>query len=416
MIRSAILLCAGTIVAACFACTPVPQHLLDSGTGTGTGNKNCSAQEFANAALLLPAGYNPGNLNPPSGNYSAVAPNSPIWNDLIAAFTAAPAKFRRGLCLTTIYINQTACTGSGPCFGINSWGYRNPSNTPQRYIALSQTLWPGGGQSPAEPYSKYETDMIAQVLANLQPTQAPWPPASDTVPTPPTFQPAVNVSPSGAITAVDTTGTTSGMTVLAALAHEYGHILWYDLVKGTAPNYKPKDLYDLTAFCKSKGKHFFVNSWSAATTTQPYYFANFAQGTDYNGNYYSHYGTEMQLSQLASDINTTRSWGAAATDLNNLYDSDVTPQASNQNIDGIWPSLFGSVSPEEDFVETFKNYILTRKDTNGGYPITSMPLYIYAIPQLINPAYTPDLFGDLASGNKKELVRKLKCLDSNWSG
>ena len=409
MIRSALFLCAGIIIAACFACTPAPRPFSGgSGTGTGTGNKICTAQDFANAALMLPAGYDPGGLQPPTGNYSSVTPNSPIWNDLAAAFTAAPPKLQPRLCLTTIYINQTACNGSAPCFGANSWGFRNPNNTAQRYIALSQTLWPGGGQSAAPPYSQYETASIAQVLAQLKPTSAPWPTPtagpSNTIPTPPTFSTAMYVPPTGPSIPVDKTGngTTSGMTVLAALAHEYGHILWYDLIKGAGTNYN----YFAAGFCRQNpnapGDGFFDKSWHTVTnpdTFQPYA----APSPD------QHAGS-IQTGDLVSQINS-QDWLDAVNSLNTMY--SINPEGTDLN--AVWPSLFGSISAEEDFAETFKMFVMTRPNTNQQMPVNSMPLNLFAVPNTTTPTQMPDIYQYIAKLKKKDLKHKFDCIDNRWS-
>jgi hypothetical protein len=91
---------------------------------------------------------------------------------------------------------------------------------------------------------------------------------------------------------------------------------------------------------------------------------------------------------------------------------------SKSNSD-LWPSLFGAISPEEDFVETFGFYILTDKKTNNQMPVNSMKLNIWAT--LITPGgaptYTPDPYKDITNSNlKKELKRKIKCIDDAYSG
>jgi hypothetical protein len=61
---------------------------------------------------------------------------------------------------------------------------------------------------------------------------------------------------------------------------------------------------------------------------------------------------------------------------------------------------------------------MTRADTNGGQPVTSMPLNIFSQPN--SPAkYTPDIYADLylnaSKHQKKELRRKITCIDNAFS-
>jgi hypothetical protein len=335
--------------------------------------------------LLLPAGYQPDPNSPPGGNYTPVSANSPIYTDLMNAFTAAPKRLQRRLCTVTVFIDQTACSSASCANGI-SWGFRNPTDTSQRYIALSQGLW-GGGQSAAFQYSTYETAAIGQILTRLQ---APWP--TTATPPGPQFLPATYISNSGVATSVNT----SAMTVLAALAHEYGHIVWYDLIKGSDQNYVPG------TFCRANpkvpGDGFFDGSWTSVTP--PNSFQGFAETTN------DAHAAGIQVANLVSAIQGQQ-WSTAAADLNAIYSSDAS------NPTGIWPGLFGFVSPEEDFVDSFKIFVMTRPETNGGMPVNWMPLQIFSDtgPQ---PAYTPDIYSLLAHAKKKVLKRKLDCIDNKW--
>jgi hypothetical protein len=409
-----LLLCAGIIVAACWACgsggaapaapaapagAGVPSvSILATVTGTGTGKPNCKADEFASAAMLLPAAaaYVPNGLTPPLGPYSTLPPDTitnpnPIWRDLSDAFSAAPTRFRRKLCMTTILIDQTACAGS-PCYG--NWGFRDPANTSHRYIGLSQSLlWGGGGHALI--YSAYETGLIKTVLEELG---MPW--TSTTFPAPkfPCAMSGVTVCPPAGSNPVDTPAT----TVLAALAHEYGHILWADVVKGVGGKNAP---YVPGEFCPADPKTgddgFFENAWQTQLVSQPNPFIKFAEET-----------ADLHAGKKTSDLRneiTAGHWAAAADILNDLYAAEYNNSAGPQtNKDGIWPGLFGSVSPEEDLVETFKIYILIRSSP----AVTSMPLNIYKTP---TTAYTPDIFSDVGNGKKKKLKRKMDtCIDGNW--
>lgn len=398
MIRSAVLLCTGIIIAMCFGCIPAAQP--ESGasasvrtgtsTGTGTGNSNCSATDFADAVMVLPANYSVDVNHPPSGSFPTLfqGSSSPMLTDLANAFAAAPQKLQKQLCVTTVFINPTTCTGSLPCFGANSWGFRYAANTPQRYIALSQTLWPSAGSS-AEIYSQYETDLLAQVLASL-PTPAPWPTSG--APNPPTFE-----------TIGTATYNTSAMAILAALTHEYGHILWYDAVKGAGNNngYVAGDLCRGNRGVRSNG--FFDSSW--LTITNPATFQNFdgSQGD-------LHILGNIQTGDLTAAING-QSWTTAVNDLAAYYSTDTSIPTNNN---GIWASLFGSISPEEDFVEAFKIFIMTNTKTNNGAPVTSLPLDLFTTPKPSGPTQSPDLYADIAHLKKNVLKKKFDCINGKW--
>jgi hypothetical protein len=387
MTHKFLLLCAGILIVTCAACAlppPAQQHRLDffQSTGTGTGNKHCLATDFASAVMMLP-NYVPDPPNPPTGNYATVERGSPIWTDLVDAFNAAPPKLQPQLCLTTVFITSNCASSS--CVGATSWGFRDPTQHTHRYIGLSQGFWPTAGQR-AEIYSQYETDLIAQVLAQLQ---APWPTTPpSSYPAPPTFQPHVG------------TYDTSWMTVLAALAHEYGHILWYDAIKGDDPHYNP------ATFCRPQPKikkdGFFDNSWYQISV--PYQFLNFAALPTSSD---VHLGS-IQTNFLLAAINR-KDWQTAASYLNAFY--TVDPNDTDKN--AVWPSLFGSVSPEEDFVETFKIYVMTDPKTNNRNPVTSMPLNLYLSPNS-NPAYNPDVYAYIAGSKKKELKKKIGCIDAKF--
>jgi hypothetical protein len=68
---------------------------------------------------------------------------------------------------------------------------------------------------------------------------------------------------------------------------------------------------------------------------------------------------------------------------------------------GEWASMFATVSPDEDFVETYKMWVLTNAQTN---PLTSLKV---AIPNT-NPQLTPDmvLFFNGTAGTIYDLYKK----------
>ena len=150
MIRYALLLCAGLLTAACFACVqqqavvpppPVPVRTVDC---SSPGN-------FAASVQSLSAAFQP---NPPNGSAptSGGAINNPnIINDLSNAFSLAPQRLRDQLCgvygpAVRLFVQD--CPGGGAACSVGSWGYRQRNNDVP-FIALSAGLWPGGGHAIA---------------------------------------------------------------------------------------------------------------------------------------------------------------------------------------------------------------------------------------------------------------------------
>jgi hypothetical protein len=142
-----------------------------------------------------------------------------ISKDLEDAFNAAAPNptFQQQLChLSGILINPCAINNYDPskCSGMqdvaianNSWGFRMPTpGASTRYIALSLALWQNG---PAPQFLDFETRRIQALLLTILPNA----PASRL----PSFS---SLAPSAA--------NTSAMSILAALAHEFGHVYWYD--------------------------------------------------------------------------------------------------------------------------------------------------------------------------------------------
>src|SRR5215469_9939807 len=121
----------------------------------------------------------PGQLDIDRG----VIPTDDYWNDLTAAFEAAPDSFKDQLCsLDGVYIVENACTSQDCIQDVikNSWGFRQPTQTPQRFIATSGLLWQGTKTAPA--LNDYETLRLKAVLLSLSKNTTDWynPPAGST--------------------------------------------------------------------------------------------------------------------------------------------------------------------------------------------------------------------------------------------
>ena len=368
---------ASLIAGVCVACSlsPNPSSLASSPPGkTRALPSNCGATDFAGNVQLGDPNYTgPTSLTPPN-SVGSLTSNMPMYADIVSAFNAAPPIFRTKLCLLDgVFIDQRSCGASTSCAILDSWGFRDP-NSHARYVGLSASLWTSG---QAQNYSNYETMLFAQTLLQLTPT--PWPggPA-------PTFSSA---TPSNA----------TGITILATLAHEYGHILWYDELKQsqTQENYNPNQ------FC-----NFFANSWQGNIATPPQYL-NF--GKMNSSDKHNNLGSQIDdLKNAINEVNPSLGASKAASIVNHLYSDD----SGNNQYNGVWPSLLGAISPEEDFVETFKVAMVSGynlADNGGNTGVTSMPLVIFAGGSQVFPS--PNIYADLNTpGHKRELKRKIVCV------
>ncbi len=280
--------------------------------------------------------------------------------------------------LTKVYINPTGCANGDPYHCTlpaqqaldNSWGYRerldqvNQVGGPpyQKYIATSAGLWKNGGQAPA--FARFETVLLQTLLG--------WNAAS--------YSSAVPNTPA--------------MAVLAVLAHEYGHVLWYDTFN---PNHILNFFEEPPGLCPN-GASFFKGQWKGLTQTdiQPPKWRTFRASQNARpsddasiGNPQSPLaGTLLYDAQRHDAPNTTRK-------LRQLFKNP-----------GRWPSLFAAFAPDEDFVETFKFYVLLQLDRNDKpTSLTSLQLQM---PDGTT-ANVPSDYAGGAAGSRPVLHRKMRC-------
>ena len=333
-----------------------------------------------------PTAANPTYASPTSTTILTLPPPatptpSAMVADLSQAFAIAPQSILKQLCgLDGIFVNTNDCNpfdySADVCSGSltpkqvteDSWGYREgpwqfpPSAPPGhygKYIAISAGPW-STATSHAPPYSGYEQMLLNQLL--------PWPSGA----TPPAY---------GAAASADT----PAMAVLAALAHELGHVLWYDNFRPTAGG-----PYDFDTFCDGT---FFAGSWRHVD--QPPLWRQF--GAPQN----SHVLSDPNVADNVADIALAlvhRNPGLAADLLHRIYMTK-----------GRWASLFAAFSPDEDFVETFKFYVLTRATT----PLTSLPITITA-QQIAKTQPPDDIPKDYTNNLKRLLSRKVTCFQQAY--
>jgi hypothetical protein len=323
MIRSALALCAG--LAAAFL------------TGVAAA-ADCAFDHVT----MLPPRFNPTAANATPVSAGPIPPR--VRADLTAAFNLAPPFFQRQLCgLDGVFIAPK---------GQDSWGYRNIQDG-KRYLALSMTLW-NNGRPPS--FSAYEDQVAQRLLHGWNGLKHLRKASADDAPE---------------------------ITVLAALAHEFGHILFYDIFvnpRGSAPNY--------SAFCDGT---FFSQSWQAL----PNLAITWRSYGDVVG---AHKIGDVQIQEILNALPKHRlalhlGPGPLLRRLLGLVG------AGPDNLGGRWASLFAAFSPDEDFVETFKLFVLR----NSKAPLQSLELRIPVEGAIV----TEDIPGQCRQ--RPVLMAKLSC-------
>jgi hypothetical protein len=354
---SAIIFSFGVVATACFACAPPQAPTVTPAVSPALA---CDPTPFLNKVFVLKIPFDPTAVG---ANYSAPVANGSVGGaiaqDLGKAYCVAPDFFKQQLLgLTGIYINPTGCAqgNSNNCnipdtlVTENSWGYRerpNQSHNAGRYIATSAGLWNQGNHAPS--LHGYETRLLNLLLQ--------W--------TGPQYATAVPDGPE--------------ITVLAALAHEMGHIFWYEI---NAP--MPGQNYNPARFCSG---NFFNGYWQNVNT--PPRWRQFGTRQDRHGRRY------VQIKDIDNAI-TSGNFPLAGTLLatgSSSGEIGIYPPSAP------WASFFGAITPDEDFVETYKFYVLNQATPK----LTSLPVQI--------PNQVPrDIPSDYLQGLKPQLAGKIGCI------
>lgn len=358
MNRSALIVCAGLVIAACFGCVPAPPTSVIT-PASAVAAASCSAADFAKKiAYFADSSYQPGpGVAPPRvTSFPANGPN--YVQDLITVFNANPA-FQPQLCkLDAVYINGSICTSPEQCTE-SSWGWRQsrPTIGAGRAVALSTALW------QQQSYTQYETNLLQAIL----PDRGSY------------YSGAASCSVGGSCANIDTLTT----ALMAALAHEVGHVLWYDLVSTYIP--ATNSYTDPNSFC---GGAFFRDSWQTPITPPPQWRGLLTpqERTRWGNNWPNMHKAWPHI----RDIDRSGNGYDRANQTFGLFGS-AQP----------WASAFASLSPDEDFVETYKFMILA----SASQPLNSAGLIIPTLP----PSY-PNIAADYTAGRKGVLATKVACI------
>ena len=317
-----------------------------------------SSSDFVSErAFFLPATYDPraGGTPPLGANV-----NGQYATDLAAAFDAAPPSLKAMLCDKdfNVLIVQNTCPQSGCTADAvikNTWGFRQQTASPKRYIATSAMLWQNGS---VPTFSAYENVRLPAVLQRADANAKNWP-------NPPNF-PAASTSPDMPV-----------MTLLAVLAHEAGHVLWYDAF--VSP---PGGPFSASNFCS--GNFYQPGSWSSINI--PHVNDRPGRWIDFAESFSSETHNPDHLRMIKNDLSQSNFPGAGNRLLAVFQD----------------PGLAGALaafSPDEDFVEAYEWYVLT----NASSPLTGLTIQISG-----HQGY--DIPPGLSGPGKGPLRAKMDCL------
>jgi hypothetical protein len=348
MLRSTLLVCAAVIAAASFACAPSPPS-------SAAPLIACNAASFVSKVSYLTTDFQPkpGASLPTTGPIPAPGPGVPDYaGDLTKVFNAASPAFRSTLCtLDAVFINAVPCATATDCIE-QSWGWwQSKRTTPHgRVVALSADLW-------RTSYSQYETDILESLL-----------PASGLA-----YANAQSCSWAGVCQTIDMPTT----ALLAALAHEVGHIGWYVVVNPLA---------EPTTFCNG---NFFGGSWVAPVHRPPPWRTLLTPAERARlrrtGNWRDAHKSPPQIDQID---NFSPGDPSARPLIFALLDATQP-----------WASLFAAMAPDEDFVETYKFEVLT----TANPPLTSVTITLPG-------GGTANLAVNYLAGDKHELGNKVSCV------
>ena len=359
---NALILCVLVVVTVCFACAQ-PQAPIVTGP-EGPTPRACTTDYLLGKVQFLKIPFNPQVNSSPTPDTSLTVDGN-FYSNLKDAFNIAQPPLKNQLCdLTYIFLDPTDCAQAKTCMlsddklATHSWGLRGYQNGDTgKYIATSAGLWQNGGPAPI--FSVYETRRLGVLLSNLSQNAPNWP-----------YPPAYVWNPD-----------TSAMTVLAALAHELGHVYWYDAFVSQRGGQVDK----IDTFCKGKNKHskfYSPGSWRNMIYLPLPPGKRWIDFGEVRNIHYPDY-----LTYLKSDLDSAN-FIQSAEDIHSIL------QAPNL------VSVLAAFSPDEDFVETYQLKVIN--DTNT---FNSLVLQIYDSSHTM--IYSEDILAKFKSGT--DIDDKAKC-------
>jgi hypothetical protein len=314
---------------------------------------NTGQQFVAARGLLLTVPFDPnaGGYQAPTGSPLS----DPYARDLATAWEAAATDFRNLLCgLKAVFINPCAATMCTDSEVLASWGYRErPSQVGNqgpfnKYIALSAGIWSGSNPRSLDDYeNRINNSIVGWKRFRFNTANANF----------------------------------GSQSVLAALAHEYGHVLLYEKHKADS-----NGNFDYTKFCPSG----FNQTWT--NRAAPPNFRKFGRIDPNSQHAPIADSAGDSIAELLSDT-INDDVASALPILRNLLTGDAG-----------WASLFSAFSPDEDVVESFVFYVLI----SSTKPVTSFKLTVLGADG-VNYADVGDVYGEYGAGTKKVLAKKIKC-------
>jgi hypothetical protein len=334
------------IAAVCFACVQSPTTPASQPQALSIHGRPPVCSFDASKVRILQQNYDP-NFNHP--HY--LSPGSPgtiqvsnisnqMRDDINNAFVNAPPSVQREMCVLTgfnVFIDSDTCSNGVvvPCQPISAvnpaWGLRDPSNG-KMYIAIPGSLWSGGSAgSPANAESlvQYEDAALQAVVAKVN--NSVWSASPPRI----TSSKPIDTWPA----------------VLAALAHELGHVKFFYTIHGKNQSFTALQPCLSTVPGTSDVPDFF-SGWSynnpKKLVPKDSWRLLLDKKSDDNGSSVDHSATPL-LSQFPASANPDQL-------LTNLLTSVNQP----------WPSFWGAWSPDEQFVETYVLYALAGDAQNPG--------------------------------------------------
>jgi hypothetical protein len=277
---------------------------------------------------------------------------------LADAFDNAPAELQTLLCdgSRTLLVDDDDQVDE-----ISGWSLWFPGGTTMRYIGISHAFL----KNPPQ-LSDFENILLSGLLHNTD----------TTIHTPI----AVNTDADSVLS----------MSVLGVIAHEMGHILYYEK---DVPNWMN---------CGTTSKRFAYGSWRKDDSRIPRGFHG--PGIEFNADL-TISDPESKPSGIAADLqqNTPTHFRQAARKLQRIYGADRQPAK--------WADLFAVVARDEDFVETYRLMVLQRAQFA---PLSSMSMSIgYSAAVPLVPIDVAANLRRVSTGKADVLPLKVACIVAN---